>query len=1416
VNNFGYSGSNGHAVLGPAPKRTTIEYFDAAKDHERIMAKRLFVLSANDETAARKSMEKLGIFLEQHAELYQTTMPRNLAYTLCQRRSHMPWRVALVANMCSALALALNSHDAVPRRTPAHSPRIAFVFTGQGAQWHAMGRELLSSHPTFASAIERADSHLLSIGADFSVLQELKRTEEESLVGHAHISQPICTAVQIALVDLLSAWGIRPCAVTGHSSGEIGAAYASGALTLESAMSAAYFRGQAVIELKKRYPDLQGAMMAVGAGAEECKALAKVLQHPLAAVVACENSPDSTTVSGDAEAIDQLAALLQEKGIFNRKLFVDVAYHSPHMGLIAESYYEAIAGIQLCETESDVAFFSSVQGRKITTDELGPQYWVDNLTQPVRFSTALDALWTEMEPDVLVEVGPHAALKGPIMQTFKKLSIPAAKFPTYLPTLVRGRDGTETCLHLAGQLYMRGYDSLDFFSMNHDRAEVETPEVIPVLYSYPWSRKRCWYESRISQQHRFKPFARHDLLGTLADWSSDLQPTWRNIIRLDDLPWMRDARVRDKIVFPASAFISMVVEAASQRALLSGADENVGAFDLHDVHIKEQLLLEDGNGTEIILHMRQSGESGTPQDEFQITSFEEKRGWVVNCHGFVYAKPLRHASDSTTQPQLRRRPASRRHDATSGAHFYLNMASAGVTFPRGFMSIVGVSTDEQGAIAQACMQDTRLDMPLGHESPYLMHPTALHSMIQLADSDLGFSGDGVPRLPSHFHHIQIKLDDQWKRTPGSRFSLQSTRASRPVSFLVELYAGVDAETPSISMLGLEHSSWETVKPQPSPPRELCYKVDWEHTSERQANGVDSHLLHQHSNHVVIVTNRPCSNSLVGSLVESTESLTGTRPELSSLLDIHDYDGFFIVLLELDRNLLRSITDPEWQAVQKLVARSKGLLWVSAGAARVPTNPDTNMISGLLRTARSELACPAATLDLDPFSALEPCGQAELIQDAFRRALLPDDASAEREFAEMDGGLVVPRLAPDPDMNTRVHRELGLGGAYLQSYRQPGRQLRLKFETPGSLDSLYFDDDTSSGQQLDDHEVEIEVIATELTDDDARPAPTGPSPAVVARPCSGVVSRLGPKVKNLSVDDRVCVLAEGVLGTHTRVHESSIVHIPNDMDFPTAATLPLVYATAWYSLVSISHIRAGERVLIQLDGDYGLAAIHIARSLDAAVFIAAKSSRTTDGALEEAGVSSARVFDPSSIHFARLISEITDGHGMDIVFTSTHRPQGSPRDLQKIWAAVAPFGRIIHARGGNDGEHGRATTANVQENATVATVNILKLGATRPQVAANALRDVMEWFTQEDRSRSMGRLLALPMAKLKDGLLLAMKRPLGHVVVVSHSNDPVKVICLALHTFDHELNSTGISSTLILSARRGGHTPDHRRDRWSRP
>ncbi|KAL5392827.1 hypothetical protein DPSP01_000524 [Paraphaeosphaeria sporulosa] len=197
-----------------------------------------------------------------------------------------------------------------------------------------MGRELYERYPVYTSAIDRADKHLLSLGATFSLLEELQKDETSTKINNAHLSQPSCTAVQLALVDLLRTWGITAKAVAGHSSGEIGAAYAAGIIDFEDAMTVVYHRGRLIPILKEKFPTLDGSMMAVGAGqADIAPLLERILRCVGEARIACINSPSSVTVSGDTDAILELQQLIEEAhpGTFARKLQVDTAYHSHHI-----------------------------------------------------------------------------------------------------------------------------------------------------------------------------------------------------------------------------------------------------------------------------------------------------------------------------------------------------------------------------------------------------------------------------------------------------------------------------------------------------------------------------------------------------------------------------------------------------------------------------------------------------------------------------------------------------------------------------------------------------------------------------------------------------------------------------------------------------------------------------------------------------------------------------------------------------------------------------------------------------------------------------------------------------------------------------------------------------------------------------
>ena len=238
----------------------------------------------------------------------------------------------------------------------------------------------------------------------------------------AYISQPACTAIQIALVDLLSSWDVHPAAVAGHSSGEIAAAYAAGALSLKTCMVIAYHRAAASYKLKEQCPKIEGAMVAVGASLAEVQPLLASLKTGYATIV-CINSPSSITISGDAQAVLELQILADTRNIFNRKLHVDTAYHSHHMSLIANDYAHSLRDVK-CLATSGVEFHSSLTGQQVETSTLDASYWVRNLTSPVQFLMAIESLCRfkdrnsdpEDQIDTLVEVGPHSALAGPIKQ----------------------------------------------------------------------------------------------------------------------------------------------------------------------------------------------------------------------------------------------------------------------------------------------------------------------------------------------------------------------------------------------------------------------------------------------------------------------------------------------------------------------------------------------------------------------------------------------------------------------------------------------------------------------------------------------------------------------------------------------------------------------------------------------------------------------------------------------------------------------------------------------------------------------------------------------------------------------------------------------------------------------------------------
>ncbi|MCJ1348216.1 polyketide synthase, partial [Peltigera leucophlebia] len=281
---------------------------------------RVFVLSGKDEIAARSMTSNLQTYLRNLGDSCLETMLDNLAY-----------------------AFDALEYSAVKPTRSLDQPRLGCVFTGQGAQWYAMGRELIKAYPLFKNSLCEADKYLKNFGASWSLMNELMKDKKTSLVNDAILSPPLCVAVQISIVRLLSSWNVKPTAVTSHSSGEVAAAYTAGVIDLQEAMAIVYSRGIHLEALRKN-ATFHGGMIAVDLGRESTKSYISMVKSGQA-IVACVNSPSSITFSGDLVAIEELEVKLTSDNVFVRRLKVDVAYHSHHMKPLKDNYLKSLCKV---------------------------------------------------------------------------------------------------------------------------------------------------------------------------------------------------------------------------------------------------------------------------------------------------------------------------------------------------------------------------------------------------------------------------------------------------------------------------------------------------------------------------------------------------------------------------------------------------------------------------------------------------------------------------------------------------------------------------------------------------------------------------------------------------------------------------------------------------------------------------------------------------------------------------------------------------------------------------------------------------------------------------------------------------------------------------------------------------------------
>ncbi|KAL9578153.1 MAG: hypothetical protein Q9212_005901 [Teloschistes hypoglaucus] len=798
VNSFGFGGANAHVILddahhylqerGLAGKHNTAIY-DTNSDSglqvtpvngfDHNASKKLFLFSGKDQTAAKRVFEGLGTWLERSSTNKRgPNFLEDLAYTLALRRTHLEHRNFAIASSPLELTEQLSKGLPAAIRSQRHGDNLVMVFTGQGAQWPAMGRELFEN-PVFRQSIDISQSLLESLGCKWNATKELFKTSNTN-IDRPEYSQPLCTVVQVALVDLLRFWKISPTATIGHSSGEIAAAYAASLLTHYHAIKLAYVRGLSSAAVSK-----QGAMMAAGLSQNEAQMYLDKVPHG-SAVVACINSPSSVTLSGDVDAINQLHSLISSHGKFARKLKVTTAYHSPHMREVSQSYLEMIGEIspkQTEETDSSPIMYSSLTGSRVSSAKaLNAQYWVNNMQNPVQFSQGLSALLKHkrvapggtrpvaVQWGGFLEVGPHAALQGPLRQIIDVSNNKSAKSAPYASMLVRGKDATETSLNAAGVLWAAGC-KVDMGAVNQrSTATTTSHQMLCNLPSYPWNHTRSfWHESYSSRSYRFPPHVRSDFLGMAEDSQSSHEPRWRNYLRISENPWIEDHTITGTVLYPAAGMLVMALEGVLHTA---DSSKTVEGFRMTDVMFERGLVMDLDDGSPVETRISFHPHSTTPGSWiFTVYSMSKGSPWVKHCAGtvaLVYEKEATEVEENSVDALWQRQSGLHKallSDADSTVvgvdEYYKNLDAIGMQYGPAFRNVVSLVAvpSKDASYGSVAVPDTRSKMPKHHEPPHVIHPATMDSIFHLV---LASQNKGRPvkqaAVPYRIEEIYIARD----------------------------------------------------------------------------------------------------------------------------------------------------------------------------------------------------------------------------------------------------------------------------------------------------------------------------------------------------------------------------------------------------------------------------------------------------------------------------------------------------------------------------------------------------------------------------------------------------------------------------------------------------------------------------------